>query len=75
VDRALQSPAPLWRLAVDLVTVVDWLVDAALHDGLVSAVRRASAQVAGLKLEYYLYMAGVAAAFIIATALALGIWS
>jgi formate hydrogenlyase subunit 3/multisubunit Na+/H+ antiporter MnhD subunit len=75
VDRALQSSAPLWRLAVDLVTVVDWLVDAALHDGLVSAVRRASAQVAGLKLEYYLYMAGVAAAFIIATALALGIWS
>jgi hypothetical protein len=75
LDRALQSPAPLWRLAVDLVTVVDWLVDAALHDGLVSAVRRASAQVAGLKLEYYLYMAGVAAAFIIATALALGIWS
>jgi len=75
VDRALQSSAPLWRLAVDLVTVVDWLVDAALHDGLVSAVRRASAQVAGLKLEYYLYMAGVAAAFIIAVVLALGIWS
>jgi formate hydrogenlyase subunit 3/multisubunit Na+/H+ antiporter MnhD subunit len=75
VDRALQSSAPLWRLAVDLVTVVDWLVDVALHDGLVSAVRRASAQVAGLKLEYYLYMAGVAAAFIIAVVLALGIWS
>jgi hypothetical protein len=31
--------------------------------------------VAGLKLEYYLYMAGVAAAFIIAVVLALGIWS
>jgi len=74
VDGALQSSASLWRLAVDAVTVLDWAIDAALHDGLVSGVRRVSARVAGLRLDYYLYMAGIAAAFIIAAVLALGLW-
>jgi len=74
VDRALQGSAPLWRLAVDLVTIADWLLDTALHDGLVSAVRRSSARVAGLRLDYYLYVAGLAAAFVLAAVLALGIW-
>ncbi len=74
VDKALQSSASLWRLAVDLVVVADWLVDVALHDGLVYAVRKASARVAGLRLDYYLYMAGVATAFILAVVLALGVW-
>jgi len=74
VDKALQSSAPLWRLAVDAVTVLDWAIDVALHDGLVAGVRRASERVAGLRLDYYLYMAGVAAAFLIAVFLALGLW-
>jgi NADH:ubiquinone oxidoreductase subunit 5 (chain L)/Multisubunit Na+/H+ antiporter, MnhA subunit len=74
VDRSLQTSAPLWQLVVDAVTFVDWLVDVALHDGLVALIRRASAGVAGLRLDYYLYAVGVAFAFIIAVALALGIW-
>ncbi len=74
VDRALQASAPLWRLAVDAVTLADWLVDAALHDGLVALVRRASARVSGLRLEYYLYMVGLAAAIVITAAIAVGIW-
>ena len=74
VDRALQASAPLWRLVADAVTLADWLVDAALHDGLVALVRRASAGVAGLRLDYYLYVAGLAAAIIIAVAIVFGVW-
>ena len=74
VDRALQASASLWRLAVNVATLTDWLVDVALHDGLVALVRRASAGVAGLRLDYYLYVVGLAAAIVIAVAIALGIW-
>ncbi|ACB40717.1 proton-conducting transporter membrane subunit [Pyrobaculum neutrophilum] len=69
VDRALRAAAPGWRLLVDVVTVVDWLVDTALHGGLVDAVRRASVRVSGLRLDYYLYVVGIAVAFFLAVAL------
>lgn len=69
VDEVLKRVAPAWRLLTDVVTIGDKLLDTALHGGFVEIVRRVSARVSSLSLDYYLYLVGIATAFILLVAL------
>lgn len=69
LDRIMLRTQELWHAAVAAVTVVDHIVDIALHDGLTEAVRRVSQAVSAKNFDYYLYVAGVGVGALLVLAL------